>query len=133
MNKTYTERCSVELERDLHTSEIRSEIWRDEDGRIHRGHDLPAIIKYAEHPAKPVHVEFRFRGLLERKQGPAIQVIDPGTGVVVREEWYRHAERHRQDGPAIIVRDRLSGDVVHSEMHRSNNPLFRPIDQLTPR
>lgn len=115
----------MEIERDLHTSEIRKEIWRDESNLIHRSHGEPAILRYAAGSPEPIHVEFRFRGFLERKDGPAIQVYDPETRIVVREEWYRNNERHRDNGPALIVRDRESGKIVHSENHVSQNPLYK--------
>lgn len=124
MTETYTETYSVEIEKDLHTSEIRAEIWRDELTRIHRGHGLPAIIKYGEGSIEPIEIEFRFQGLLERKDGPAIKIIDPETRVTVREEWYRNDERHRNDGPALIVRDKHSGEIVYSEKHVSDSPLY---------
>lgn len=125
MTKTYTEEFFVSVERDLHTGHIRKEAWRDEAHRLHRGHGLPAVMEFEAGSTEPTHLEFRFRGLLERKDGPALMIIDPNSKVVVREEWYRNNERHREGGPAVVVRDQTSGEILHSENHKSTNVLYR--------
>ena len=76
----------------------------------------------------PTHVEYRFRGLIDRRDGPAVQVFDPETRMLVREEWFRNGERHRRDGPALTIYDRVTGEELYSENHLSNNPLYKKPD-----
>ncbi|MEQ8306903.1 MAG: hypothetical protein RIA09_10100 [Hoeflea sp.] len=61
---------------------------------------------------------------------PAWLVIDPQTGVVVREEYWFEDNLHREKGPAVIHRDAQTGEVYHVEYHRHGKPDLDAYEEL---
>ncbi|MEO1143875.1 MAG: hypothetical protein AAFW66_16305 [Pseudomonadota bacterium] len=57
MSKTYKEEFVLIRERDLSTDELRVEIYRDKEGRLHGGLSEPAVVKYTS-GEKPYHFEY---------------------------------------------------------------------------
>ena len=63
-------------------------------------------------------------GDLHRLDGPAVIERDPKTGIVIREEYWRDSKRHRDGGPAITWRDPATGTVTW-ESYWCNGELHR--------
>ena len=118
MSKTYIEKTFVETEVDLHSDQTKKEIWKNEDGLLHRGRGLPAVTTYDVETGNPTGRERWFRGMMHCIDGPAIEVICPKTGTVVQEAWYRF------DKPmGDLTRDAETGKVVRSDFDNAENPL----------
>lgn len=81
--------------------------------------------------------EYITRGELHRdeQEGPAVVSRDPGTGVIVREEYFRNGQWHREHGPALLTRDAATGKMLREEyyqneqLHRLNGPASSDRDQ----
>lgn len=96
---------------DPESGQLSGEMWIDEynHGR-HRGDNLPSNIS-----------------------------IDPQTGVVTMEQYYRHGRLHRDDyGPTQIYRDGITGKITElkfhfeGELHREDDlPAFQEFDSTT--
>lgn len=78
---------------------VASEVWRDEDGRLHR-EDGPAYIQRDANGVVTREV-WHVDGRTHRVDGPAVIVRDP-CGVVTLEQWWADGRNHRVDGPATI-------------------------------
>jgi hypothetical protein len=63
--------------------------------------------------------------------------IDPQTGTVIYEQWYKDGKRDRSDGPAYIVRDATTGTVIgeawyeNGKLHRIDGPTNIERDAKT--
>jgi hypothetical protein len=123
-------------------------IWRDEDGKKHRYHDLPALVfangtrewywhgklhRTVAHQewkaiAKPAVIcangtqMWYQEGKLHRADGPAL-VEANGT-----LEWYQRGNLHRASifgedvGPAVIYKNGTQLWYQHGALHRDNGP-----------
>lgn len=94
---------------------VRLEYWFM--NRPHR-HDGPAILEFDEVTQECILEEWIDGDDYHRMGGkPAITVINPENGVVVREEYYEKCVRHRDGLPAIINRDPQSGEILLEEYY----------------
>lgn len=110
---------------EIHQDGSRTERWHDQEGREHRDHDRPAVIRttpsgirsseiYCRHgkthrDRKPAVIEMHadgsrleayYRdGVLHRNGAPAMTTEGDGERT---EYYYRHGKAHRDDGPALI-------------------------------
>jgi hypothetical protein len=64
-------------------------------------------------------IQYRVRGDFHREEtnGPALIERDVTTGVILREEYFRDGQVHREDGPASTSRD-AAGAVTGETWHR---------------
>lgn len=109
-------------------------------GQLERDADLPAVVTYLSGTNKPVMRFWYSRGEKHRIDGPAFERINPDTGIVVSEAWYRSGELHRDgDLPARIFRCEDSGGILeetfaqHGLITRETGPAVIKYDPVTGR
>ena len=145
--RTYTVKiCPADCQTHTGLNGEMMEIWRNEDGKIHRDHG-PAITVYAPDTGTVIGREWYRDGKVHREDGPALESHKPGkikyvwwingiivrpghgpamysvcpeTGVIIGETWLVDQEMHREDGPAGIIRDPTTGNVIVEEWCRSD-------------
>lgn len=115
-----------------------AEAWRDADGLRGRAFGLPAVVAYDAASYKPVLKMWYSEGYRHNHNAPAYQKIDPDTGVVVSEAWYRTGRLSRHDGgPARIRRSPGTGNVVEEkyiesgQKHRLEGPAVVKYDPFS--
>lgn len=75
-----------------------------------------------------VTVEEWFLNGSPHRDGPQAAIIhrDGATGIVYREEHWKHGQRHAAQGPAIVDRDPESGEVTSTEYWRDGEKVGGP-------
>ncbi len=67
-----------------------------------------------------LHIFYDERGMMSRKDGPAMLSFDPdSTSIVRKEEWYWKEKLHRKDGPAITWTS-LTGEKYYAYYIKGN-------------
>lgn len=86
------------------------EVWRNDEGQIHRLGDLPAIT--IRDPASQSIIELRYLidGKMHRTGGPADIRYIRGQSTPDYEAFYSAGKPSRTDGPAVIYYD-LDGSI----------------------
>ncbi|MEP1932158.1 MAG: hypothetical protein ABJO52_20930 [Nisaea sp.] len=117
MNSTYIEKAFLETEVDLHTLKPHRETWRNEEGQLHRGRDLPAVVTYDAESGAIFSREYWFNDMRHREDGPAHEFIDTQNGVVTYEVWYQLGKLL-----GAITRDQETGHVIDSDLDYEAEP-----------
>jgi hypothetical protein len=57
-------------------------------------------------------------------------VIDPETGTVTFERWWKNGEIHRDDGlPSSTERDPQTGEITYQDFHCNGEEIRPPINK----
>lgn len=94
---------------------LREEWWRD--GKLHRKNN-PAITIFHPENRERIETYFFFDGKLHSPPSgcAAVEIRDPTTLMLVRQEYRRDGELHRERGPALRTYT-SEGDVLSDEYY----------------
>lgn len=117
---------------------LYGEVWRNAEGQLDRGFGLPAVVAYDPGTRNPSLKMWYWMGRRSREGGPAIERIDPDTGVVVFEAWLINGIFGGHYGrPGMIVRCPETGRVIEEryiddgKKHRWHGPAVVKYDPKT--
>jgi hypothetical protein len=103
--------CAPTMEVGPVTGERGTQRWYDADGRLHRSHDLPAVVWLNGAQLWYQHGERHRDGDL-----PAVVTAD---GL---QMWYQHGDLHRDgDLPAVVTVDGSRWWYRHGKLHRDGD------------
>ena len=121
----------VEFDRCSETGRIKGEYWSKDGVPESPPGDRPQTILYDEH-GRPTHLKWQKCGQNHRDGGPSWLVINPDTGVHIREHYCVEGRLHRPDRmPAKIHRDPTTGEVEYFAFYENGVQRFwRKINDL---
>lgn len=115
------EEYQVDVLRDKATGALFRQCWRDEQGRLHRNHGLPAWIEYDLATSRPTEIQYWVHGEEHREDGlPSTQKISPETGIVYHERWTEHGVPV-EGRSAVVERDPKSGNITLTMRYRASD------------
>lgn len=102
-------------------------------GRHHRDDGGPTEIYRDSSTGHVTTLVFSYEGYIDREgDQAAVQEFSPEDGRLLREEFYRMGQRHRDGGPAIIEYDLTGKPLLSSLQYFQHGKIVQPTGEFYP-
>jgi len=112
-----------------HYPNARHEVWRDEEGKLHRLRGLPAETITDLNTGVIIEQSFYENGKLHCDAGPAFIRRSAKHNRLMREDYFQRGERSRHDGPSTTIYNPEDGEIKSSSHYLHGVPF--DLDQTS--